>query len=548
MDYIGTGDQLVAADYAFAADYLDVTEAQIRAVEEVEAGSYGFDDKLRITMRPEPHIFWRELGEGAKRDLAVRQGIAAQRTGAVAVPRTSDGRYQLLEQWEKIDPAAARRSCSWGIGQIMGFNFRLAGFESVDEMIEAMKQGEAEQLLAMLSFIKSTGLDDELRNEQYTLFAKGYNGPAQQGYDLKIAAAVRKFSGAVPAPSSDPGTPLLYRGVTAVAAVKRAQERLRAHGVYDGEIDGAFGPKTESAVALFQQKHPETGMIDGKVGKKTWAALLTDPAQPGSIAAAAGGAVAPAAGAGTPNLNEPAWVTRGRETIGLAERAGALHNAEIVQLFAETGNAWVKDDETAWCGAWTGAMMIRANRPDVRPPGVAANALRARAWLNAANTIAVPVGQQRPGDIAVFWRGDINGAQGHVGFYISETADSYMILSGNQSNKVSIAAYAKDRLLGFRRPINKDSAVVTTPAVPADPVAMQPPASLPPASSPPVQPAPTSPLPSGSGKLVGGGIAGGAVGKVADWLGASPTAAWILGLVAAAVVVGGIMWFTRRKA
>lgn len=62
--------------------------------------------------------------------------------------------------------------------------------------------------------------------------------------------------------------------------VKELQTLLDKHGFPCGEIDGVFGPATDKAVKSFQKANGLT--VDGKVGKKTWAALRTapDPAEP----------------------------------------------------------------------------------------------------------------------------------------------------------------------------------------------------------------------------------------------------------------------------
>lgn len=176
-----------------------------------------------------------------------------------------------------------------------------------------------------------------------------------------------------------------------------------------------------------------------------------------------------------PDMTEPAWVARARSYIGLQEKVGPLHETQVIEFFEDSGNAWVKDDETAWCGAFVSAMFVRAGRSDVRPPGEKANALRAREWLKVGTEVRVPA----LGDIVVFSRGSASSGQGHVGFYVGETAQNIKVLGGNQSNSVSIAQYPKSRVLGFRR--------VVEAAKPA-PAPVQPrPAPVSPA--PPVSPA-----------------------------------------------------------
>lgn len=146
-------------------------------------------------------------------------------------------------------------------------------------------------------------------------------------------------------------------------------------------------------------------------------------------------------------MTEPLWLKLARNNLGLAEGTGAVNEVRVVQFFADAGVPEIRDDETAWCGAFVAAMFVGAGRRDVRPPGDHYNALRAREWLK----VGVPVLAPKPGDIAVFSRGGKNATTGHVAFFLSEDGDSVEVLGGNQSNRVSIARYARDQLLGYRR-------------------------------------------------------------------------------------------------
>ena len=76
MDFIGTGTRLKPDDLLVAADKLMTGVAVIRAVIEVEAAGAGFDDKRRPKILFEPHIFYKQLGKGPKRDRAVKEGLA----------------------------------------------------------------------------------------------------------------------------------------------------------------------------------------------------------------------------------------------------------------------------------------------------------------------------------------------------------------------------------------------------------------------------------------------------------------------------------------
>ena len=270
--WIGAGLPLTDDDVARAARVLDVDEAAVRAVIQVEAASFGFDEKRRPRILFEPHILYREL-RGVQRADAVDLGLA-RRTwseGRKLYGRTMDARYRQLDQACLINRPAAIKACSWGLGQVMGFNYRVAGFATIEAFVEAMKESEGEHLLAMAAFIKSNGLDRHLRARDWAAFARGYNGPgyAKNRYDVKLqnAWAVYASKGGVPA------SPVLRKGSSG-AAVRRLQMRLNAHG-FGITVDEAFGERTHLAVVALQERVGLT--VDGVVGRQTWAALNVQP-------------------------------------------------------------------------------------------------------------------------------------------------------------------------------------------------------------------------------------------------------------------------------
>ena len=175
--------------------------------------------------------------------------------------------YDRLAQAIKLDRKCALRSASWGAFQIMGDNYKICGFDDVEDFVAAMVSGEAEQLDAFVAFVKKNNLDDELIRTDWPAFARGYNGPAYRvnKYDEKLEAAYRFHSAGGPKVLSP--RPLLRQGDHG-EAVKDLQELL---GI---TRDGDFGPMTKRAVVNFQRKNKL--YADGIVGKNTWAALAPD--------------------------------------------------------------------------------------------------------------------------------------------------------------------------------------------------------------------------------------------------------------------------------
>lgn len=191
MNFVGTGKKLTDEDLPRVGHAIGVGEDEIHAVLEVECRGSGFDKMKRPAMLFEPHVFYRELKDPKERARAVKQGLAYPKWRR-NYPKDS---YPRLDRALQINVEAALRSASWGLGQIMGFNHKLAGYRSAQEMVEAFKQGEGYQLEAMITFIKTAGLDDELRAHDWRGFARGYNGSgyAKHGYHTRLAKAFAKW-------------------------------------------------------------------------------------------------------------------------------------------------------------------------------------------------------------------------------------------------------------------------------------------------------------------------------------------------------------------
>jgi hypothetical protein len=195
MDFIGTGQRLKPDDLLEAANRLATGVATVRAVVEVEAAGAGFDAKKRPKILFEPHIFYKQLGPGVKRDQAVKEGLAYKKQGTKPYPPLSK-RYDQIARAIAIDETAALNSASWGLPQIMGFNFKAAGFPSAKAMVNAIMQGEREQLLALVNLLIAWKLVDALRKHDWRRFALRYNGPngPKNGYDKKLKKAYDKFA------------------------------------------------------------------------------------------------------------------------------------------------------------------------------------------------------------------------------------------------------------------------------------------------------------------------------------------------------------------
>lgn len=114
------------------------------------------------------------------------------------------GQNEYKRFWEaaQLNAEAAFKATSWGMFQIMGFNHKLAGYDSAQAMVESFKQGESFQLDAFMTFISSVKhkgklLIQWLREKNWAMFAEGYNGAgyAANKYDTKLATEDKKWIG-----------------------------------------------------------------------------------------------------------------------------------------------------------------------------------------------------------------------------------------------------------------------------------------------------------------------------------------------------------------
>ncbi|MEH6676116.1 N-acetylmuramidase family protein [Phenylobacterium sp.] len=207
--------ELTEKDFADAAARLECSVAQIKAVFEVEAsgagwftdvrgdilaldGEGGFIDGAHLPkILFEAHIFDRETGG---RFRATHPNLSSARWNR-ALYVGGQGEYERLHRAMQLDRTAALRSASWGAPQIMGFNHALAGFDTVDAFVDAMKSGIRAHLMAFVAFVENSGLAPALRqvttyHASAVPFARAYNGSgyAKNEYHIRIARAFAKWS------------------------------------------------------------------------------------------------------------------------------------------------------------------------------------------------------------------------------------------------------------------------------------------------------------------------------------------------------------------
>lgn len=183
---------LTDADFQLVADEIGVEPAAMKAVVSIEAGS-----AMKGFWAPGVPVinFDRTMYNKYRNSAPVKAGAKGEK---VPAGLTGYG----LRQWtqlinaRKVNAQGANMGTFWGMFQIGGFNYRLCGCSSVDEMVRLMSASELEQLQLFATFLVNTGMVKDLKAKNWASFARKYNGSgyARRGYHTKMANAYARFS------------------------------------------------------------------------------------------------------------------------------------------------------------------------------------------------------------------------------------------------------------------------------------------------------------------------------------------------------------------
>jgi methylmalonyl-CoA mutase cobalamin-binding subunit len=195
---VATPDKVTYADLQAAAARLGVETAALQAVQTVETGGRsGFLSNNKPVILFEGHIFWKQL---QKRGIDPQKYVQGNEdilypTWTKAFYKGGIAEYTRLDRAIAINREAALSSTSWGLFQIMGFNYQSCGYGNVTDYVNAQYKGESEQLFSFVNFLLNGSCYTSLRSKDWAGFARCYNGPsyAQNKYDVKLQQAYDKY-------------------------------------------------------------------------------------------------------------------------------------------------------------------------------------------------------------------------------------------------------------------------------------------------------------------------------------------------------------------
>jgi hypothetical protein len=190
------------ADFVAAARTLRIEVAAIMAVAQVEAGGRrGFAADGRPIVRYELHIFQGRTGGTYHRT----HPHLSQPTRAAGNPFHHGGQpneWSLIHGAMILRDGANRRasdawqSTSWGMFQVMGFNFAPVGWPNINDFVADMFRSEGQHLRAFIGYCNANHLNGHIQRHDWAAFANGYNGHeyAANNYDTNIGAAYNRIS------------------------------------------------------------------------------------------------------------------------------------------------------------------------------------------------------------------------------------------------------------------------------------------------------------------------------------------------------------------
>ena len=171
----------------------------------VESGGNGFGADGRMLIRFENHVFHTYFVEKSKSEA--NQNIFDDHFAFDTKKRRDNHKYRANKsdewqtshtsqtaEWEAFEIARqiaeteAMYSISMGAPQVMGFNFKMIGYNSVQEMFTAFNKDIRYHIMALFDFCNANGTRSQyLLTRDFLSFAKAYNGlTAPEAYEQRL--------------------------------------------------------------------------------------------------------------------------------------------------------------------------------------------------------------------------------------------------------------------------------------------------------------------------------------------------------------------------
>ena len=163
------------------ANILGVDKNVLKSIAIKEAKASGFTPSGKCLILYERHIFHRyataKFGKGKVSEWSKKNPNICFPTRDPKAYMGGEREWTRLDQAKNWDAETALISCSWGMFQIMGFNFGLAGYENVGDFVSDMSESERFHIQALCNFIvNNPPLYRAMKSRNFQQIALYYNG------------------------------------------------------------------------------------------------------------------------------------------------------------------------------------------------------------------------------------------------------------------------------------------------------------------------------------------------------------------------------------
>lgn len=212
------------------------------------------------------------------------------------------------------------------------------------------------------------------------------------------------------------------------AAVTNGKIRDKVSGIYRAQIERVKATDPIAAMEYLREHQDDMAPSD---------VAYLEQQLSGEVKKATGRAIGREAVASMGDMSDVIKVAQ--NTLGMNE----TEQREALAEFFKNGGINLDPSTQAWCAAWANGALAGLG---IQGTGSA----MARSFLEWGMEVSDP----QMGDVVVLSRGDPNGWEGHVGFFMGyDDKGNILVLGGNQSDAVNVQAYSANRLLGFRREV-----------------------------------------------------------------------------------------------
>ncbi|NOV30835.1 N-acetylmuramidase family protein [Methylomonas sp. ZR1] len=197
----GSFSKLTDADFqaALAALGNGITLAMVKAFAEVESGGKsGFGPAGLPVIAFEGHWFRKLTNKKYDQTHPMLSYKYVKKAGPEwqANNKDQETAWKTLNDAIALDSDAALQACSWGMFQVMGFNFKDCGFSKVEDFVASMKAGERGQLDAFVGWCKAKPARlQALKDKKFATIATLYNGEDYGNYDVLLEQAYKRHGG-----------------------------------------------------------------------------------------------------------------------------------------------------------------------------------------------------------------------------------------------------------------------------------------------------------------------------------------------------------------